>query len=104
MSPYGSFSETVSELRLMCQKYREWINGLRIIRKSLSPEYAITADRHIRNCDICLSRMEKGIDLLEQNEEVRTAFQYMNLAMLMHSFTIIFRCSDGKMMESMISV
>lgn len=57
--------------------------GLRIIRKSLSPEYAITADRHIRNCDICLSRMEKGIDLLEQNEEVRTAFQYMNLAMLM---------------------
>ena len=83
MSPYGSFFETVSELRLMCQKYREWINGLRIIRKSLSPEYAITADRHIRNCDICLSRMEKGIDLLEQNKEVRTAFQYMNLAMLM---------------------
>lgn len=83
MSPYGSFSETVSELRLMCQKYREWINGLRTIRKSLSSEYAITADRHIRNCDACLSRMEKGIDLLEQNEEVRTAFQYMNLAMLM---------------------
>lgn len=83
MSPYGSFADTVSELRLMCQKYREWINGLRTIRKSLSPEYAITADRHIRNCDTCLSRMEKGVDLLEQNEDVRTAFQYMNLAMLM---------------------
>lgn len=83
MSPYGSFSDTICELRQMCQKYREWINGLRTIRKSLSPEYTITADRHICNCDICLSRMEKGVDLLEQNEDVRTAFQYMNLAMLM---------------------
>ena len=27
--------------------------------------------------------MEGGVDLLEQNEDVRTAFQYMNLAMLM---------------------
>lgn len=83
MSPYGSFTDTVSELRLMCQKYREWIEGLHAIRESLSPEYAITADRHIRNCYTCLSRMEKGIDLLEENEDVRTAFQYMNLAMLM---------------------
>ena len=83
MSPYGNFSDTVSELRLMCQKYREWINGLRTIRKNLLPEYTITADRHIRNCDTCLSRMEKGVDLLEQNEDVRTAFQYMNLAMLL---------------------
>lgn len=83
MSPYGNFVDTISELRLMCQKYREWISRLRTIRKTLSPEYIITADKHISNCDTCLSRMEKGIDLLEQNEEVRTAFQYMNLAMLM---------------------
>ena len=27
--------------------------------------------------------MEQGVKLLEQNETVRTAFQYMNLAMLM---------------------
>ena len=83
MSPYGSFSDTVTELRLMCEKYRAWINGLRTVRLSLSAEYKITADRHISNCETCLSRMEKGVDLLEQNEDVRIAFQYMNLAMLM---------------------
>lgn len=83
MSPYGSFSDTVRELRLMCDKYRQWINELRTIRKGLAAEYTVTADRHISNCETCLSRMEKGIDLLEQNEYVRTAFQYMNLAMLM---------------------
>ena len=83
MSPYGSFSDTVTELRLMCEKYRGWINDLKTLRKELSAEYKITADRHISNCEICLSRMEKGVDLLEQNETVRIAFQYMNLAMLM---------------------
>ncbi len=83
MSPYGSFADTVRELRLMCAKYREWINGLRTIRKDLEAEYKITADRHIANCETCLSRMEKGVDLLEQNEEIRVAFQHMNLAMLM---------------------
>lgn len=83
MSPYGNFADTIKELRLMCEKYRVWINGLRTIRKGLDAEYKITADRHITNCETCLSRMEKGVDLLEQNEDIRTAFQYMNLAMLM---------------------
>lgn len=83
MSPYGSFSDTVAELRLMCEKYRAWINELRTVRLNLAAEYKITADRHISNCETCLSRMEKGVDLLEQNEDVRIAFQYMNLAMLM---------------------
>lgn len=83
MSPYGDFSDTVKELRMMCAKYREWINGLRMIKKDLEPEYKFTADRHIKNCETCLHRMENGVDLLEQNETVRTAFLYMNLAMLM---------------------
>lgn len=83
MSPYGSFADTIRELRMMCAKYREWIDGLRTIRQDLSAEYKITADRHITNCETCLSRMEKGVELLEQNENIRIAFQYMNLAMLM---------------------
>ena len=83
MSPYGSFADTVAELRQMCEKYREWINGLRVLKRTLNSKYDETAERHIKNCEECLSRMEKGVDLLEQNETVRTAFQYMNLAMLM---------------------
>lgn len=80
--PYGNFSDTVTELRLMCEKYREWINELRVQKRTLDPKYEDTANRHIKNCEDCLSRMVKGVDLLEQNETVRTAFQYMNLAML----------------------
>lgn len=83
MSPCGNISETISELRLMCKRYREWIDGLWDLKKTLDPKYGETAARHISNCETCLARMEKGVDLLEQNETVRTAFQYMNLAMLM---------------------
>ncbi len=83
LSPLGNFTEAVTELRLMCRKYREWINELRTIKKGLTSDYEITADRHIENCEKCLERMEKGIDLLEENETVRIAFQYMNLVMLM---------------------
>ena len=83
MSPGEDFTATINELRLMCEKYREWINGLKIIRKSLAKEHELTADRHIANCEDCLRRMEKGVELLQENVQVRQAFQYMNLAMLM---------------------
>lgn len=83
MSPCGNISETISELRLMCKRYREWIDGLCDLKKTLDPKYGETAARHISNCETCLARMEKGVYLLEQNETIRTAFQYMNLAMLM---------------------
>ena len=83
MSSYGSFTETCAELHLMCEKYREWIDGLRIARNKLDSKYTDAADRHIVNCEKCLSRMEKGVLLLEQDKDVRIAFQYMNLAMLM---------------------
>lgn len=83
MSPYGDFSKAIMELRSMCARYRDWINELRRIRASLEEKYLHTADRHIKNCEVCLSRMEKGVELLDQNPDVRIAFQYMNLAMLM---------------------
>ncbi len=83
MSPYGNFRETINELKEMCAKYQAWINGLRTEIKTLAPEYEQTAARHIANCETCLTRMRDGVALLEDNETVRTAFQYMNLAMLM---------------------
>lgn len=83
MSPYGDYTETINELRLMCKKYRDWINNLKIEKNELDDGYTVTADRHIAACEECLSRMERGVDLLEKDETVKTAFQYMNLSMLM---------------------
>ena len=82
MSPFGSLTETIKELRLMCSKYRDWINNLKVLRNTLEAGFRRTAARHITNCEQCLERMERGVDLLEQDKNVQVAFQYMNLAML----------------------
>ncbi len=83
MSPHGDFGDTVHELKLMCAEYRKWIDRLRIEKSKLEVRYVHTAERHIENCESCLNRMLSGVKLLEENESIRTAFQHMNLAMLM---------------------
>lgn len=83
MSPHGDFAAAVRELKLMCAEYRKWIEQLKIEKSKLTSTYARTANRHIQNCEACLNRMLSGVKLLEENELVRTAFQHMNLAMLM---------------------
>ena len=106
MSPLGNFEDTLEELREMCNKYHLWINGLRTQKSALDPKYEQTAARHIANCEICLSRMEDGVNLLTESETVRTAFQYMNLAMLMqqlhYNLPLRHWTDDGKLEEPII--
>lgn len=86
--PEGDFKSNVRELYLMCDKYEEWIVDKEERAESLNADYSRTdyqqtAERHLKNCRKCLERMREGILLLENNEMVKTAFQYMNLAMIM---------------------
>ena len=81
--PDGDFSSNIQELELLCDKYEEWIVSLESEAKGIEPVYKETANRHIDNCRKCLNRMRNGIHLLQENRIVRTAFQYMNQAMLM---------------------
>ena len=81
--PEGDLASNISELTLMCSKYEQWIESLINEAATLDNNYKNTAERHIENCKKCLRRMQNGIELLKSNTIVRTAFQYMNLAMLM---------------------
>ena len=105
MSPYGDFRQTLDELKEMCEKYRSWINSLKTEAAKLAPEFEQTAARHISNCETCLFRMEDGVKLLKGNETVRTAFQYMNLAMLMqqlHYNLPLQRWADAGVLEKAV--
>lgn len=86
--PNGDFSKNIQELYLMCDKYEEWIENRELEAAGLNKKYSRTdlektAERHLENCRKCLNRMRDGISLLENNMNVRIAFQYMNLVMLM---------------------
>lgn len=81
--PKGDFQKNIQELQLMCDRYDNWIQKLKLEKEKLDSRYILTAARHISNCEKCLARMRNGIHILQTNEKVRIAFQYMNLAMLM---------------------
>ncbi len=84
MSQEVNFSYSIFELRNLCKQYGDWINKLEEVSKTtLDSDYKATATRHIENCKTCLARIKNGVDLLEKNKNIRIAFQYMNLAMLM---------------------
>ena len=80
-SPQGNFEESIYELNLMCDQYEKWISELE--KEDIPDIYSETAERHIMNCRNCLARMRKGIYILQKDEKVKMAYQYMNLAMLM---------------------
>lgn len=86
--PGENFDKNIQDLYLMCDKYEEWIDqkekeAARLNKNYSRTDYTETAERHIKNCRMCLFRMREGISLLKRNEKVRIAFQYMNLAMIM---------------------
>jgi len=83
MSDYGNIEETVAELKTMCNKYQDWITGLKKEAMTLKNPYKSTAERHIHNCEECLDRMIKGVELLIKDPRVQKAFCYMNRAMLL---------------------
>ena len=88
----------------MCDLYEEWINAKKkeaetFVQKYPGKDYTTTAARHMANCIECLVRMRNGIQLLETNANVRIAFQYMNLAMLMQQLHYNLPLQNGQMMK-----
>jgi hypothetical protein len=81
MSDKGNPDRSISELKMLCEKYGTWIDGLE--SKLDGVKDVETAKRHIKNCRDCLLRMKGGVELLAVNEKVRLAFQLMNRAMLL---------------------
>ena len=81
MSDFGDKNSIISDLELLCDKYENWIKGLK--READTIEDKETAGRHIGNCIRCLKRMRNGVELLKTNSDVLFAFQLMNRAMLL---------------------
>lgn len=83
MSDYGNIEEAITELKTMCNKYQEWVNGLKKEAVTLKKPYKNIAERHIQLCEECLDRMTEGMELLIKDPKIQKAFCYMNRAMLL---------------------
>ena len=64
--------------------YEQWLRSQEINKQQLpnSPAfYKQAADRNLKDCQIALTRIREGIQLLETNPQAVEAFQFMNMAM-----------------------
>lgn len=83
MSKEKHFKEAICQLRLLCEKYKNWIDRLEEKKETLDNKFLETAERHITNCRVCQKRMENGVNILESDKLVQKAFRWMNLSMIM---------------------
>lgn len=70
----------IKELKVLPNLYKEWIHGLKLddVRTDLQE----LARNNISECEIVADRIERGIQLIEADEQIREAFQLANKAML----------------------
>lgn len=75
--------EIIAALGDFVGTYSDWIENLKVKKRSLSDVFLPAADRNILDCEKSLSRMKEGICLLESDPVVWSAFQLSNRAMFM---------------------
>jgi hypothetical protein len=84
LSDYGNIENSIKNIKLLCERYKEWINKTEaVVNKNFPNEFIKIAGSNIEKCNQCHQRMLKGIRILETDENARKAFLFMNRAMLL---------------------
>lgn len=83
-------------LKMITGSYQQWIDKKRLEIANLPIELRDTANNHLNECSYSLSRMDRGIALLE-DEKIFKAFQLSNLAMFIQ------QVSGGEIIEGIVN-
>ena len=70
-------------LKKFVNVYRDWIKKLEEESENLSDIFKAVSQRHIEDCYYAARRMDEGVDLIDNKEEVYEAFGFMNRSLLM---------------------
>lgn len=81
--PDDGSGEAWSALQSLAEEYGAWIERKRRDVDTLDEVLQPVAHRHLDECEECLRRIRRGLDLLETDEDVRTAFRLANRSMLL---------------------
>ncbi|HWQ83119.1 MAG TPA: helicase-related protein, partial [Anaerolineales bacterium] len=72
--------ELINGLEALPALYRGWLSGLKLDEVPAGLQDA--ARQNLHNCEVVANRIEHGIQLIKEDEQVREAFQLANKAML----------------------
>ena len=78
-----SKAKKIKSLTNLVNLYKNWIDNLQITAKKLDPKYKSVVANNINECTYVCNRMYEGIKILEEREEVFSAFSLANRAMFM---------------------
>lgn len=81
----------IQKLETVINAYESWIKTLQEKSSSLDSKYKECAERNIKSCLDVLSRMKKGLLILDKNKDAWNAFQLANRAMFMQRAHIRFQ-------------
>ena len=62
-------------MKYLFSNYSKWIDKIESHSKELSSRYKNPSEIIIKNCKTAAERINKGISLIEKNEELKLAFQ-----------------------------
>lgn len=85
MSNHNKKEETLTLLKIFLDSYKGWISETfsQSEKERFEASMRDTSERHLEECIISSTRMEKGIKLLEKRTDVFKAFCFMNEAMFL---------------------
>lgn len=91
LSDYSTLTRDVviNNLKQISKIYNNWILGLEEEMGSFETRFRNPAINNIVECKLCSSRIEKGINILKDNENAFIAFQLMNRALFMQRIQAI---------------
>lgn len=81
--PADGVGDTWQALENLASGYDKWIQLRREEATVLPERHSAVANRHLNDCNACLSRINSGIALLRSDDRARRAFRLANLAMLL---------------------
>jgi superfamily II DNA/RNA helicase len=79
-------NQIISNLKTLSTAYLEWIKKENAEAEKLNIENKTLALENVENCEKIQARMQKGIDLLENNKDALRAFQLANTAIYLQMF------------------
>ncbi|MFR1063236.1 helicase-related protein [Intestinibacter bartlettii] len=85
LSDYSNLTDTeiISNLKIIVNKYNEWIKCLEKDVENFNGVLKKAALKNIAECKICSKRIDKGIEILKNNNNAFLAFKLMNRALFM---------------------
>ena len=104
-----SNDEAYGPVDQLAEEYKYWILEQEKEKETLSDKHKETAEKHISSAKIWLKRINKGIEIIKNNEEASLAFRSANYAMLIQAnrlnllerknTTDELKCTDKELIE-----